>query len=298
MPPALPRGALLTDPRSASCAHPGRVAPGQTVAGGAIPGQRAVLPRGWTALRDDPRGARLFFDFDGTLAAIAADPARVRPVAGAIAALTRLNELVGRVAIVSARPVRFLHDQFGGLVDLYGLYGLESFRDGRRHTHPEAERWRPVIADVAARAAEMMPPAQVEAKGLSVALHYRTTPGLADRITSWGRGRANELGLRCQPGRMVMELKPPIAYDKGDVVRAALGDASAAWFCGDDVADLRAFQALDERSAADPSFAALRVAVANPETGAELTDAADLTVSSPPALISLLDDLAADLRRR
>jgi trehalose 6-phosphate phosphatase len=124
-----------------------------------------------------------------------------------------------------------------------------------------------------------------------VSLHYRTAPALREPIERWGRSRAAELGLRAQPGRMVLELKPPGSRDKGSVLFEETAGLTCAWYFGDDLADLKAFAALDAREAADPDFRGVRVAVANPETGQELIAAADLHIESPtdvPALLATL----------
>ncbi|GAA3739022.1 trehalose-phosphatase [Micromonospora maritima] len=230
----------------------------------------------------------LFFDFDGTLAPVDDDPTAVRPAPKVLTALEALAPRVRRIAIVSARPVEFLRDHLGGLagVDLYGLYGLEhSHSGGETVTEPAALPWVPTMAELAEQArAELPPGALVEFKRLSVALHWRTAPQLGDVVQEWGRSQAERLGLRCQAGRMVLELKPPVDRDKGMVIGEAVRDAGGAWYFGDDVSDIKAFAALRARAATDPTFLGVCVAVANPETGHEVADAADLTLDSPAAL--------------
>ncbi|GAB3065124.1 trehalose-phosphatase [Micromonospora schwarzwaldensis] len=230
----------------------------------------------------------LFFDFDGTLAPVDDDPTAVRPAPKVLAALEALAPRVRRIAIVSARPVEFLRDHLGGLtgIDLYGLYGLEhSHSGGETVTEPAALPWVPTMAELAEQAqAELPPGALVEFKRLSVALHWRTAPHLGDLVQEWGRARAERLGLRCQAGRMVLELKPPVDRDKGMVIGETVRDAGGAWYFGDDVSDIKAFAALRARAATDPDFLGVCVAVANPETGHEVADAADLTLDSPAAL--------------
>src|SRR5689334_5643321 len=163
----------------------------------------------------------LFFDFDGTLAPIQDDPDTVEPVPGVLDALGALSPCVASVAIVSARPVEFLRSRFDGLpnLTLFGLYGLEWLRIGKPvETDPTALPYVDAMADLAARAeAELPAEARVEFKRLSVSLHYRTAPALKDQIEQWARDRAAELGLRAQPGRMVIELKPPGNRNKGSV---------------------------------------------------------------------------------
>ncbi|QDY06534.1 trehalose-phosphatase [Micromonospora sp. HM134] len=242
----------------------------------------------WRTTAERAADTVLFFDFDGTLAPVDDDPTAVRPAPKVLAALEALAPVVQRVAIVSARPVDFLRDHLGGLtgIDLYGLYGLEhSHSGGETVTEPAALPWVPTMAELADRArAELPAGALVEFKRLSVALHWRTAQQLGPAVEQWGRAQAEQLGLRVQAGRMVLELKPPVDRDKGLVIGEVVRDAGGAWYFGDDVSDIKAFAALRARSAADPGFLGICVAVANPETGREVAEAADLTIDSPAAL--------------
>jgi trehalose 6-phosphate phosphatase len=241
-----------------------------------------------------------FFDFDGVLSPVTDDPDASQPVPTAVGVLEDLAAAVARVAIVSARPVSFLRSRFESLahVDLYGLYGLEVWHDGEVVTEPAALPWVPAMADLAERAeAELPDEILVEYKRLSVALHYRTAPHLALAVERWGHEQAERLGLRIQAGRMVVELKPPVDQDKGMVISEGVKHAACAWYFGDDMSDIKAFDALRAREAVDPTFVGVCVAVANPETGAEVSSAADLTLPSPQAVADFLDEAVAYFRR-
>lgn len=246
-----------------------------------------------------------FFDFDGTLVPIVDHPDDAVPAPGSLQRLAELASMVARVAIVSGRPVGVLAPHFHDLpVLLFGLYGLERVdAAGRVVTDAAAERWIPVIEGVTSRArAELPERVLVEPKRISVALHYRMAPQLRPVVEQWGRAAAAEHGLMAQPGRMVLELRPPVHGDKGDVLREQSADLRAAWYFGDDLGDLAAFDALDARRRADPEFLAVRVAVANEETGDSVRAAADLVVDSADALPSFLgqvvDGLSRDQTRR
>jgi trehalose 6-phosphate phosphatase len=248
----------------------------------------------WRVTADRRRECVLFFDFDGTLAPVEDDPAAVQPAPKVMAAIEALGGLVQRIAIVSARPVDFLRERFSTIphVDLYGLYGLEhSHGSGETVTEPAALPWVPAIAQLAGQARGELPEGVlVEYKRLSVALHWRTAPHLADAVEDWARGAAQRQGLRMQRGRMVVELKPPVDRDKGMVIGEAIGSAGCAWYFGDDVSDVKAFTALRARESADPDFFGVCVAVANPETGREVAAAADLTLGSPEELGDFLTE--------
>jgi trehalose 6-phosphate phosphatase len=238
-----------------------------------------------------------FFDFDGTLAPIQDNPDTVQPVPGVVETLAALCERTAKVAIVSARPVEFLRTRFAELpgLTLFGTYGLEVQRDGGTvETDESALPYLDTMVALAARAeAELPDGAYVEAKRLTVSLHYRTAPELRETVERWGGDRAAELGLRAQPGRMVFELKPPGRRDKGSVLLEETEGLACGWYFGDDVADLKAFAGLDTRETMDPGFVGVRVAVANPETGHDLVAAANLHVDSPADVPDLLRQLLA-----
>jgi len=197
-----------------------------------------------TAERLDEYG--FFFDFDGTLAPIRDDPEGVLPVPGALPVLTALAAAAGLTAVVSARPVGFLGSRLGAIpgLDLYGLYGLEYSSDGGRTvaTLPEAEPYAPLIARIVTEARAAFPTALVEDKRLSCALHFRTEPGLEPAIEAWAGRRAAAHGLKVQHGRMVVELKPPLTTDKGEVVLRAAAGLSGAWYFGDDLGAPRLYE--------------------------------------------------------
>ena len=128
-----------------------------------------TLAEAWRATAARARQIGVFFDFDGTVASICDDPQACRPVPGAVPALARLARHVARVAIVSGRPAAFLREAFADVdgIVLYGLYGLE-FQEGNGQivTHPDAVRWKPTIAELAARARRELPAgARVETRG-------------------------------------------------------------------------------------------------------------------------------------
>jgi trehalose 6-phosphate phosphatase len=247
----------------------------------------------WSVTAARAAETTFFFDFDGVLSPVTDDPDASQPIPAAPGVLERLAAAVRRVAIVSARPVSFLRPRFASLerVDLYGLYGLEVWHEGEVVTEPAALPWIPAMADLAERArAELPDSILIEFKRLSVALHWRTAPQLAPVVERWGHEQAERLGLKLQGGRMVAELKPPVDQDKGMVITEGVRNAGCAWYFGDDMSDIKAFDALRAREAVDPHFLGVAVAVANPETGAEVSSAADLTLESPDAVAAFLTD--------
>jgi trehalose 6-phosphate phosphatase len=214
--------------------------------------------------------------------------------------LARLAEIFGRVAVVSGRSVGYLrrHLAGSGSTELVGLYGMERALRGQSETieAPEATRWRRALAAAADEIESAAPPGlAVERKGLAVTIHYRGDPSTAARAESLVSAQAALRGLVAHPGKMSVELRPPITTDKGTVVADLAAGLHAVCFVGDDVGDLPAFAELSRLKAA--GTATVAVAAAGPEAPWALTAAADLVVDGPEGVAGLLDDLA-DLATR
>jgi trehalose-phosphatase len=96
--------------------------------------------------------------------------------------------------------------------------------------------------------------------------------------------QARAAGLDVRWGRKVLELRPPVAADKGTAVRSLLDERSLrrGLYAGDDTTDLDGFRGLDGCEVA------LRVAVISAEAPAGLAEAADLVVSTPEELLEVL----------
>ncbi len=239
-------------------------------------------------------------DFDGTLAPIVEDPATARPLPGTAAVLARLARRFGVVAVVSGRPAAFLAAHLAmagtrtgaaGRVQLVGLYGLESAGPDGVAVEPTAAPWRPVVDEVAGRLTIDAPAGvEVEGKGLAVTVHWRRAPAAGGWVADRVAAEAERSGLVAHPGRYSLELRPPLAVDKGTVLRRLTEGCSAACYFGDDLGDLPAFAELSGWAAAGREGVA--VAVVDEETPPEVVALADLTVPGPAAAGRLLSWLA------
>ena len=236
----------------------------------------------------------VFLDYDGTLTPIVARPELATLSAGMRATLARLAARLP-VAVVSGRDVEVV----AGLVGVEGLacagsHGLDitGFGDGAPR-HEVAREFVPEL-DAAERelrrATAGTPGVLVERKRFSVATHVRlaapagrtAAESVVERV-----GRAHP-SLRRERGKMVLELRPDIDWDKGRAVcwlLDALGrDRSAALFIGDDLTDESVFQALSGHG----------VGIVVSE--AERPTAADLRLANPAevqTLLARLTDAAA-----
>ncbi len=152
----------------------------------------------------------------------------------------------------SGRPVSFLAPWFGPGVLVSGLYGLELVVDGERLDHPLGGVWREVVDDVVTQSRARGPEGmRVEAKGLSLTLHYRGRPEREADVRRWAEQQAARLGPRAAVGAALLRAPSRRStWTRAAALLELAEDLSAACFLGDDVGDLPAFDALDQLAAA------------------------------------------------
>ncbi|MER8031137.1 trehalose-phosphatase [Streptomyces bauhiniae] len=259
---------------------------------------------GLRALLQRPRTAVIGLDFDGTLAPIVADPDQARAHPGAVPALAALAPKVASVAVVTGRPagVAVRNGGFAGVPGLehlvvLGHYGAERW-DAATGTvtapppHPGIAAVRAELPGVLDRAGAW-PGTWIEEKGRAVAVHTRRAedPEAAfDTLRAPLTDLATRHGLIVEPGRLVLELRPP-GMDKGVALLDHLRTtgAESVLYAGDDLGDLPAFAALEKlRSEGIPS---LLVCSGSTEV-TELAERADLVVDGPEGVVALLNALA------
>lgn len=244
-----------------------------------------------------PATTAVLTDFDGTLSPIVVDPYEARPLDGVGEVMASLAARFGEVAVLSGRPVSFLEEHLAApgpaaeshRVRFVGLYGLEqSWGDGRIEVEPDAAAWRRVVDAAVARLQRDAPPrVLVEPKGLAVTVHWRRAPEAEGWVAAAVAAEVELSGLRAHPGRMSVELRPPLDVDKGSVIRRLAASCSAACYLGDDLGDLPAFDAL-HAMATDGGMATVAIAVTDDESDARVAAAADVVVSGPNRALEVL----------
>jgi trehalose 6-phosphate phosphatase len=252
---------------------------------------------GLAAILREPGRALIAMDFDGTLAPIVADPAAARPHPAATPALTRLAPLVGTLAVITGRPAEVAvrlagFEAIPGMIVL-GHYGWDHWEDGVLTSPPSP----PGVATARARLPELLAAAPdgtwVEDKGHALAVHTRRAAdpaGALEQLAGPLARLAAETGLACEPGRLVLELRPR-GIDKGSALSllATKRNSGPLLFAGDDLGDLTAFEAVRSlRAAGHPGLA---VWSASAEV-TELARLADLVVDGPAGVSALLGALA------
>ncbi|MFE3115179.1 trehalose-phosphatase [Streptomyces niveus] len=262
---------------------------------------------GLAALLARPGKAVVALDFDGTLAEIVPDPEQARAHPGAVPALVALAPHVASVAVITGRPAE-VAVRYGGFAGVPGLEHLVVLG------HYGAERWDAVSSavhappphpGVAAARAELPGLLErfdawqgtwTEDKGRAVAVHTRRAAdpqGAFDALRAPLADLADRHGLMLEPGRLVLELRPP-GMDKGVALAEYVRETGAETvvYGGDDLGDLPAFATVDTlRASGHPGLLLCSGTGEVPE----LAEKADLVLPGPAALIDFLASVAARL---
>jgi trehalose 6-phosphate phosphatase len=257
---------------------------------------------GLAALLRDPGSALVGLDYDGTLAPIVADPMTARAHPAAPGALRQLSARLGTVAVITGRPAA-VAVELGGLADVPGIvvlghYGIERWESGVLTAPPPSAGLAMVRAELPAvlASAGAPPGTWVEDKGHAIAVHTRRADdpdGAIALVRAPLTALAERAGLAVEPGRMVIELRPP-GMDKGAALTNLVAErrTRAVMFCGDDLGDLAAFAAVRELRSS--GLAGVTVCSGSAEVTA-LADSADLVVDGPAGVVALLAAIAAEV---
>jgi trehalose 6-phosphate phosphatase len=254
-------------------------------------------------LRAHPSRAAVLLDVDGTLAPIVrhAEDAHVpEPTRGPLIAVARKYGFVacvsGRRAATARRIVSL------GSITYVGNHGTEILRGGATEVEvdPEVLAWAGRVQAFARQAhdAELSRlRVREENKDAIAAFHWRGAPDeeSAEAAVQLVAERAQDAGFAVHWGRKVLEIRPPVAMDKGrGIERLLVGlGLSVALYVGDDVTDIDAFRGLRRLVEAGELEHAVCVGVRSDETPPELEREADVLVAGPAGVRELLSTLAA-----
>lgn len=283
----------------------------------------AVFQRIVTAIRAGNAG--LTSDIDGTLSPIAATPSESFVPEGVRAALEKLYA-TGKFKLMAMVSGRSPLDG-RGLVRLpqmlyLGNHGMEILEPhGDNPVPAEAVvKYKPLVRaalDLARRNLLAHPPQDFgfaaeagpewvnallfEDKGLTASVHYRLCPDpeLARQVALTEiRAATANTGLIITEGRLVLEIRPPVAINKG----TALVDLALHYgletliFIGDDLTDVDGFLALRKLELAGGTFKqGFAVGVTSPEMNPKVRETADILVEGVRGVEDFLNGLAARL---
>jgi trehalose 6-phosphate phosphatase len=261
----------------------------------------ATLVEALEPLRSDPDHGAILLDIDGTLAPIvrhATDahvPEATRTLLIEIAKRYRVAGCVSGRRAATARQIVAI-----GTLAYVGNHGGELLRPGatRPEVDPELAAWTARIRAFAARvlaAEHQRLRVRGEDKEAIAAFHWRGAPDeqAAEASVREIAAEAEREGFVVHWGRKVLEVRPPVALDKGiGIARLLRGSpARVALYVGDDSTDLDAFHGLRELVQSGALQSALCVAVDSDEAPPELAREADLTLEGTHGVRELLEAL-------
>ncbi len=182
------------------------------------------------------------FDYDGTLAPIASDPARARMRATTrrlLASAARRYPCV----VISGRSCQDLERRLEGIPvsHLSGNYGLEPW-EAHPHYRAQVQDW---VRRLDRRLAEHTG-VVIEDKAYSVTIHYRHAPDKAQAVAAI-RAAVGELsGARAIGAQQAISVLPAQAAGKGAALERTcrLLACETAIYVGDDETDEEAFSAI------------------------------------------------------
>ena len=245
------------------------------------------------------RPACVITDIDGTLSPIIADPAAATVPAATRTALQALAERIAVVAL-TGRSVTDGRRVLGLDTVVYsGNHGAEWWEDGVASVEPAAAAYIQRVGEIAEEVRRSIVTSGIvlEDKGASLSVHYRNTTEPADaRAAILEFLTTTAAGMAIREGKMVVEVRPPVALSKGEAVRAFAqrkGLASAMVF-GDDRTDAEAFAVVREMREAG-EVRGLCVAVTTADAPAELLASADYALADTGAVGRFLVWLASEL---
>ncbi len=245
----------------------------------------------------------MLLDIDGTLAPIvrhAADAAVPESTRGLLIEIARRYVLVGCVSGRRATVARQIVSI--GTIAYVGNHGGELLRPGTStpELDPEVAAWTERVRKFAARVdtpelARLR--VRTEDKEAIAAFHWRGAPDEAAAMAASQEiaALAQSEGLAVHWGRKVLEIRPPVALDKGIGVRRLLEGVAldAAVYAGDDATDLDAFRGLRSLVEEGKLQTAVCAAVASDEAPAEMAAQADIVVDGTDGIRDLLEALLA-----
>lgn len=204
----------------------------------------------------------LFLDYDGTLTPIVEHPEEATLSFETKELLNKLAKSPKcKLAIVSGRALRDVKNMVGLNEVIYvGNHGLEIEGPKIKFESPVSSEFKNTLQKIKEDLEKKLAGisgVMIEDKGLTLSLHYRLVKKedhlIIKNIFNYTvQPYLVKKKIKIKPGKKVLEIRPPIEWDKGKVVlwliarwKFSLGDKDIApVYIGDDITDEDAFKAL------------------------------------------------------
>lgn len=204
----------------------------------------------------------LFLDYDGTLTPIVQSPDKAVIHRTTIEILRGFSKIPNcRVAIISGRALKDIKNKIGLEGIFYaGNHGLEIDGPKLKFKTPVSLGYMTTlkkIKNILKKKLSKIKGVIIEDKGFTLSIHYRLVDAKDVRLvkTIFHEALAHYIvsnKIKIRPGKKVLEIRPPLEWDKGKIVlwllarlKFALGkEPCVPIYIGDDITDEDAFRAL------------------------------------------------------
>lgn len=228
----------------------------------------------------------LMTDVDGTISETATTPQQAVVSSPCRRYLQILSRHLDLVAAISGRPAAEVRNmiKIDNMVYI-GNHGLERWADGNLELARDAAAYPEVIKAVTEELTRLLSIEGIiiENKGATATIHYRLCqePEAARRhIMAALENSSRAKGLRILPGRMSINLLPPVAVNKGTAVSALIQgyNLRGGIYLGDDFTDIDAFRAIHAASR-DSDFHGFAIGITSQEMPERLLAEIDFTLN-------------------
>lgn len=240
----------------------------------------------------------LMTDVDGTISFAAPTPAEAQITPICRHNLALLSNYLELVAVISGRPIAQMRRMLGleGMVYV-GNHGFERWVGGKVELCNDAGQYPALIEATLEDLKPLLADGGIffENKGATASIHYRLSQdhqAARRQIFAALADSTAARDLRTRPGRMAVELLPPMEVNKGSAVRNLIREYElrAAIYLGDDVTDIDAFRAVHESGT--PDFNGICLGVIDKETLPGVEEGADFTLDGVSEVERFLEWLA------
>jgi trehalose 6-phosphate phosphatase len=194
-------------------------------------------------------------DIDGTISEIVLTPMEAVVSEDMRNIIKKLATKFKFTGVVTGRSIKNALDMLDDMNLIYiGNHGLEQFKDGKINIEPQVKEYIPLIRRLARniqRELHNYDCILFQDKELSFTVHYRLCNN-GDEIRKIALdtifGIKESKLLKIAEGRKVIEIRPPVGYDKGTILQKLIFDNNIKKiiYLGDDITDLDAFNKLNE----------------------------------------------------
>lgn len=195
-------------------------------------------------------------DIDGTISNICTEPHEAFVSKSMQDVLKQVEKKFSHLIIITGRS---LEDAFK-MIDIPGAsymgnHGMEYMDDGQIKPDPATITYISIFNVLYEKLKNELnidiPGIYIENKQTSISIHYRTTknPELTRNIILKTLNNMKETeNLKIKEGKMIIELRPPVGKDKGNVIKEIIDKYGTKHllYLGDDVTDVDAFKQISE----------------------------------------------------